>query len=353
MAGGKEIHVRELSLAQSRRGDEVTLLFAQGDPVPGIDCRRVGRPLLWRCLPKNVASVVFAVLAAARILVDARCDVVHVHGDYLDLLPVGLAARLRRTRLVASVHGGLNMQHRGLARLAYRLPDEVICMGPTPRTQVEGLIRDSSKVHEMSSGLNAELLDSAVARAQRVTRAPHGIVSVGSLDPVKNFETSIGAVRRIANGQSAMLRIVGEGAHRGALERIIDGDPAIRLVGSLPRAQVYDEVLSGEVFLMMSRPLAGKAEGVPTALLEAMYLRRACVVSRSADPGWRGPDGSAPYLVVPETDEAGLAVGLQSLLADRVAQVELGDRAHEAVRDRTWDSVAADVRDVLVGGIGR
>lgn len=353
MSGGKEIHVRELSLAQSRRGDEVTLLFAQGDPVPGVDCRRVGRSGLWRRLPRNVASVVFAVLAAARILVDERCDVVHVHGDYLDLLPVGLAARLRRTRLVASVHGGLNMRHERLARLAYRLPHEIVCLGPTPRRQVEGLVRDPRRVHEMSSGLNAGLLDAAVARAQRADRTPHGIVSVGSLDPVKNFETSIRAVRRIADGRPGMLRIIGEGAHREALERTIDGDPAIRLLGSASRTEVYDEVLSGQVFLMMSRPLPGKAEGVPTALLEAMYLRRACVVSRSADPGWRAPDGSAPYLVVPETDEAGLAAGLLSLLADSASRVELGDRAHEAVKDRTWDNVAADVRDVLVGGIGR
>ena len=107
------------------------------------------------------------------------------------------------------------------------------------------------------------------------------IVSVGALDPVKNHSLLIDAFHELARSRP--------GPAPGDCGRRPGAGPAEQTRGGkvrewnwpvrCPRQEVYHLLRRAEVFVMASRRLPGKGEGVPTAALEALALGTPVVVS--------------------------------------------------------------------------
>jgi glycosyltransferase involved in cell wall biosynthesis len=341
MPGGKEIHVAELSRAQAARGHDIVLRFRYGTasalpvhPQPSLE----GIPL--RGL---LGTIAFALTAAWKEDGFAQFDVVHAHGDLAEAWAITrpILRRGRRAATVLTVHGQLNPRYRRLSRIAFRHIDAFIALGDAVRNDLIDCGVDERLITTMSSGLDTTLLD-----AHRDGARQHGlIVTVGSLDQVKNIRLQIDAVRSLPPEVAVRLEIIGSGKDADSLTAAAAGDPRIAFLGHMQRDSLYARVASAEIFVLSSQRLMGKGEGVSTALLEAMYLGCACIVSADAAPGTIVSDGTA-YRSVPTHDVSHLAGTLRQLLDDETARRSMGRAAHAAVASLSWANRAKEVDSV-------
>jgi len=194
----------------------------------------------------------------------------------------------------------------------------------------------------MSSGLNTDLLAAAEVG---VTRVPGRIVSVGSLDAVKNFGTVIRAVLDASESTDLTLDIIGEGPQRRELETLAAGSRRVRFCGQLARSDVYRRVAAADAFVIASKRLLSKGEGIPTSLLEAMALGRLALVSTSATPQPVVTDDGSYRTFAPD-DHRGLANLLIQAVRDDAMRAQFGKRARAAVAHLTWPEVARRVDGV-------
>lgn len=344
LRGGKEIHVAELTRHQVAYGDIVHLYYRYGDgtSVGATSATRISLP---ERLSGALGSCLLAFAVARRRRSLPSVDVIHLHGDFAEVPPLARLSRQLHAPLVMTIHGQMNPRYRRSSRWTLRHIDHVIALGNQVAQDLTARGVPASKVTIMSSGLATDLLDAAATQ----TVQPGLVVSVGSLDAVKNHEQTIRAVLDQPDESQAKLVLIGEGPDRSRLETLASGSERITFMGQLSRAQAYVHVARAQVFVIGSMATATKGEGVPTALLEAMYLGRHCLVSTEALPRPVVTDETAYETFDPRSDD------LASLLADALADPErseaIGVKAHLAVSGLDWPSVAGRVRQVLASVI--
>jgi glycosyltransferase involved in cell wall biosynthesis len=340
--GGKERHVGRLTAAQLRLGHAVTVAFRRGALPAGAAPLPLPDTALARLLSVRSDVLAFAAQVGAALQAAPAYDLVHLHGDHVEALRLGPVCRRLRIPLVITVHGALAARHHRLAGWALRHADSVLALGARPADDLARRGVDPARIRIACSGLDLATLDRV--RDSAVTQRGL-VVSVGALDPVKNHELLIGAWRRARVGRpEARLVIVGDGPDRQRLRGLIGDDGGIDLVGTLPPEDVYRLVSRAEIFVLASRRLAGKGEGVPTAALEAMALGTAVVVS---------PEASLEPIVMPGNGYRVLASGsvtdlarvLTELLDDDAGRRRLADRGRLAVSGLDWDSTAARIEE--------
>lgn len=104
---------------------------------------------------------------------------------------------------------------------------------------------------------------------------PPVIMAIGRLTPVKDFPTLLGAFAKVRAQQHVRLIILGEGANRDKLEKLVDQlgvKEDVLLPGFV--ANPYPYLKRARVFVLSSL-----YEGLPTVLIEAMALGLPCVAT--------------------------------------------------------------------------
>lgn len=344
LRGGKEIHVAELTRHQVAHGDTVHLYYRYGDGA-GLGASTATRISFTEHLSGALGSCLLALAVARRRRSLPTVDVIHLHGDFAEIPPLARLSRQLHAPLVMTVHGQMNARYRRSSRWALRHIDHVIALGNQVAKDLIDRGVPASKVTVMSSGLATDLLDAAANEEVQSGL----VVSVGSLDEVKNHEQTIRAVLDQPEESQARLVLIGEGPARSRLQALASGSERVTFLGQLSRPEAYKQVARAQVFVIASRVTATKGEGVPTALLEAMYLRRHCLVSTGASPRPVVTDDTAYETFDPFSDD--LASLLASALGDPERSAAIGRRAHAAVATLDWPTVAGHVRQVLASVI--
>ena len=147
------------------------------------------------------------------------------------------------------------------------------------------------------------------------------IVSVGRLEPQKNFPLLIDAFSKIApTHESLTLKIYGEGQLREALQQKIDElELQKRIVLCGKSDHIFEDIKNAKLFVMTSN-----FEGMPNALMEAMALG---IPSISTDAPSGGPKELITSfengVLVPVRDEAALVEAMRTVLDDEELQKTL------------------------------
>jgi glycosyltransferase involved in cell wall biosynthesis len=192
--------------------------------------------------------------------------------------------------------------------------------------------RFEQKVHVIHAGVDTELF--APHRNGHVPTGPLRVLCVGTLHEVKGQVHLIDACNLLAEqGVEIKCRLVGDGPDRRLLERRIAATglaARVSLVGGRTRPQVAAELAAADVLVAPSvRTKAGKREGIPVALVEAMSSGLPVVASDLSGIPELVEHGVSG-LLVPPRDPAALAAALRALHDDR----SLGPRLGAAARRR-------------------
>jgi len=220
------------------------------------------------------------------------------------------AARLRR-RLALRAAIGLSRRTVTVSNvLAGRLARDLWL----PRSRITVLPNGVRGVPRVGSTLREEL---------RLEGADRLLVSVGNLYPVKGHRDLIDALALLGRRHPTLhLAIAGRGELAEDLAgraRRLGVDDRVHLLGL--RSDVAAVLGAADVFVLPSR-----SEGLPLALLEAMFAARPIVATDVGEVAVALDHGQAGVLVEPGRPEA-LAAALHGLLRDPGRARELGERA--------------------------
>jgi glycosyltransferase involved in cell wall biosynthesis len=285
--------------------------------------------------------------ACARSLAAAfrrhRIDIAHSH-EFSMAVYGGWASWLVGIPHVITMHGSRYYAGRLRRRLALR-------------AAIAGRTRVAAVSHQLADHLSRDLL----VRRSRIEMVSNGVrfaaagrstlreelslgpadrllVAIGNLYPVKGHRHAIEALAHLANRHPTLhLAIAG----RGELAETLTAQARARGLGDRVhllglRADVAAVLAAGDLFVLPSL-----SEGLPLALLEAMFAARGIVATDVGEVAAALDHGSAGVLV-PPGDAAALAAALDDLLThpDRVRL--LGGRARD--RARAEYDVSAMVR---------
>ena len=342
--GGTERAMLNLAVGFTRRGYPVDFILAQreGDFMdqipPGVrlvvlNTRPVragrsllGLPALVRYLRKDRPAALITALHANIIAIWAR---------RLARVPVKVVISEQNT---FSIHNhmlpiGYQQVMTGLLRLFYPSADVI---GAVSAGVADDLCRSARIPQERIQVIHnpiitPELEDKASEWIDDACIKPGElpvILSVGRLDPQKDFSLLLKAFAIVRQSLPARLLILGEGPERAALEALVKQlgiTEDVRLPGFV--SNPYPYMAHASVFVLSSR-----WEGLPTVLAEALYC--GCPIISTDCPS--GPreilrDGTYGKLV---------PVGDVSCLADAILASLSGDQIHPPVE--SWKPYQVD-----------
>jgi len=280
----------------------------------------------------------FAFGRLIRIIRAFRPTIVHTHLQSASLFG-RLAARLARVPVVIAtehnVYVGKARRYVLVERLLARMTDATIAVsGPVRQFLSAQLGVPPSTIRVIHNGVALGAPTPRGLAELRARLATDGAVAirlgtVASLTAKKGHEVLLRAVARLrGNGIVCSLVVAGEGPDRGQLESLSDQlgiSTHVHFLGYV--AHPADVLGAIDVFVLPSL-----IEGLPLALLEAMYAGRACVatavggVPEVIKPGDNG-------LLVPPGDEVALAEAISVLVRSVDLRRRLGAAARQSIED--------------------
>jgi|GEM_PF-125872 len=163
---------------------------------------------------------------------------------------------------------------------------------------------------------------------------PARLVTVASLNPVKDHDTLLQAVRDLLDrGYVVELDVVGVDTMRGQVQHRAETlglDRVVTFHGPLPNAALPPVMQQADLLVVSSRHEAG-----PVVLFEAGMLGVPTVGTRVGCVADWAPDAA---LTVPERDAGALASAIGTLLDDDVRRVRIGAAARRraTAQDADW-----------------
>ncbi len=337
--GGQDRYALELArrLAPHCHLDLITI-GAEGALPPQVGVRLVRVPER----PMLLTAALFR--RSARALAGAgRYDVVHAVGGSLPGATVitaqFCAAEWRRLDRRAGWYQRLvSAQAVRDERWAYRHPALRAVIAVSRRTAAEverhyGPLR--VPVHVIPNAVDLAEFAPCPAGAPR-QRAR--LLFVGAYDR-KGLDVAIRALARLRG--DAELVAIGGGDHARYRRLAASLGVADRLRLEPPRARIAEAFAAADLFLFPTR-----YEPFGMVIAEALASGLPVVTSAMAGAAELIRDGESGYVIADPEDDVAFAAAVDRILDDAAARATMARGARAAVRDLTWDMVAARTLDV-------
>ncbi|MGD0487408.1 MAG: glycosyltransferase [Syntrophorhabdales bacterium] len=273
-------------------------------------------------------------------------DIVHVHLNYSGIL----AARMAKTSVLVNhihnIYPGKSKVKIAMENILFRLPDVSIAVSSNAREFTWKQLRAPKlPIEVVRNGIDVVSLEVTKTKAEvrkelSIDDDEQIILTVGSLTDQKGQWHLISAYARLnLLLPRTRLVIVGKGPLEGSLRnQVLSLGLEDRILFTGLRNDVPNLLNSASMFVLPSL-----WEGIPLALLEAMYFRLPCIVSEVGGIGEIIENGMDGILVEP-ADETALCVSMESLVKNKLLRESLGEEANKKVRrcftiDRTMKEI--------------
>jgi glycosyltransferase involved in cell wall biosynthesis len=330
--GGAERVVIELALALQRAGAVGVVLVRDGGEG------WIGRELEGSgVVVESIACGRPISIAYGRALSDAlrrhRIEVAHSH-EFSMAVYGAWAARRAGIPHIITMHGSRYYAKRLRRRVALRAAvassaHTVAVSHPYAAVMARDLLIRAPRILTVPNGLRHVPPRRVTLRRELGLRPDDCLaVAVGNLYPVKGHRHLIDALARLAERRPRLhVAVCGRGElHDALLTRAAAHGLADRVHLLGLRSDVPAVLAAADLFVLPSM-----SEGLPMALLEAMFAGCPIVASDVGDVGAALADGDAGVLV-PAGDARALAAALDRLVGDPACAAALGRRAARRAR---------------------
>jgi glycosyltransferase involved in cell wall biosynthesis len=331
--GGQEIRILTEAAGMQSRGHRVVVHGAHGSRIVA-EAPRFGVAAVPLAIGRKRPA---GVIAIRRALHAAKFDIVNTHSStdtWLTAVALRIGGRARPV-LVRTRHVSVPVPNDAATRWLYRKATaRLVTTGESLRAT---LIRDNgidpARIDSIPTGIDSARFAPGDRRAARVVLGlPEDAPLVGIVATLRSWKGHrflLDAFSRLGT-RGATLVIVGDGPQRAALEAQVD---ALGLRGRVVFAGQQDDVAPWLCALDVFALPSYANEGVPQALLQAMFAGVACVTTDAgAIPEIARHDETA--LIVAKEDADALGRGIDLLLADPALRARLSTRARAWVTAR-------------------
>ena len=331
--GGQEIRILTEAAGMRRRGHDVRILAADGARIVE-EAPRYHVPVTPLPIGRKRPA---GLRAMTRALREHAPDIVNTHSS-TDSWLAAIACRLLGAQapvLVRTRHVSVPVPNDPATGWLYRTAAaRTVTTGEALRARLvddNGL--DPTRVDSVPTGVDAAQF-SAIGKeeARQRLRLPADAPLVGIVATLRSWKGHrylIEALPLLAN-RAARLVIVGDGPQRAALDnQVARLGLSTRVVFAGQQADVAPWLRALDVFALPSYA----NEGVPQALLQAMFARVPCVATDVGAIPEIARDGDTATIVEKENARS-LATAIDALLADRPRAVAQAERAHAHVATR-------------------
>jgi glycosyltransferase involved in cell wall biosynthesis len=346
--GGAEQMLLHLGGALRDRGHSVLpVLPSEGEGWLGARCMEAGMPPAYFTLRSPVDPMCLRGLVS--LLRRNGTDVVHSH-EFTMAVYGTAATRLLRTPHVITLHGGryfeAKRRRRTSLRWACRRSRSVTVSSAARDVYARSLGLAADSISVIPNGVPVRSGDGARVRSELRLRPDELLlVAIGNLYPVKGHAILLQALGQLAVRDPDCpwrVAIAGRGEEESALTALATdlglGD-RVHLLGYRP--DVEDILTAADVFVMPSL-----SEGMPLALLEAMFASKPVVASEVGGIPEVVRHGREALLVAPG-DPASLRQAIESVLSDARLREELGANAKRRAENRYTVSAMTDAYEDL------
>lgn len=196
--------------------------------------------------------------------------------------------------------------------------------------------RVGERIHCVYVGLNLKLFSALIREPEKIR--PPLILAVSRLVEKKGLLYLVAACRILKDqGYAFQCHIVGDGPQLPLLEERIQAlhlEDCVKLPGSAAYEQVIEMYQNASIVALPSVVASdGDRDGIPYALMEAMYMRIPVVSTTVSGIPELIEDGESG-LLVPPYDNVALAAALARLLDDPVLCKRLGEAARKTIEAR-------------------
>jgi glycosyltransferase involved in cell wall biosynthesis len=348
-------HATRLSESQAKSGHDVLVV------QPEHPSRKRGRLHETRVAGSAVnrrgswGVLYFALTALIALLITgrrSRFDVIHVHGDALEIAAAAVCAKALAIPTIATLHAPPSTKslHWALLRLVVPQVRGFIAVSPLIQRDLVRAGAKPSSILVQSSGVDLDRLvfdeESSRLQRRRIGRGDEDVIVLfaGRLEAAKGVDTLVRAMGRLPDHVHAV--IAGSGTLRGRLEREARGQ-RIHFVGAVSHDRVEELLAAADVLVLPSVDLPGTTEGTPTVILEAFAARVPVIATRAGGIPSVITHGETGLLVGQRSDVE-LAEAILRLTGDRALRERLISRALEVVRPKDWTLVAERITDFTV-----
>jgi len=336
--GGSERHLLTLLPALAQRGVEpvfVGLDDPAWDPRDFYDALDV--PAVRLQAPRDLDP-----LLLARLVRTLDADVVHTHLVHADVYG-GLAAKLRRTRLVSTKHnddpfraGPFRYVERALAA------DRIVAISDSLRRfTIERVGIPATKVETIHYGLDQPPPPWGENPPDDVPADARVVLSTSRLTQQKGIDVAVESLSFLPG--DVVLVVLGEGPERQTLQQLAEEHGVasrVFLLGRVPDVTAW--LRRAAVYVQPSR-----WEGFGLGVLEAMVCGLPVVATRVSSLPELVADGKTGVLVPPD-DPSALAAAIERALGDPALGPAGRDRAlREFSVEQMADRTAALYRSLL------
>ena len=304
----------------------VAFLPADGEGWLGRELAAAGVAVEYVRLEHLLSPQLSRALAAA--LRRHRIDVVHSHEFTMALCGAWAARRAGLPHLI-TMHGGRYYAQRFRRRLALRaaiaFSQQLVAVSdPLAAHLSRDLLIRRTRITTIANGVRFTPTGRSSLRGELgLTDADRLAVAVGNLYAVKGHTYLLEAVAQLSSTYPQLhVALAGRGELAGALEgqaRDLGLGGRVHFLGL--RQDVANVLAAADVFVLPSL-----SEGLPLALLEAMFASRPIVASAVGDVPVALAGGAAG-LLVPPGDPTALAQAIDRLLAQPFEARQLGNGA--------------------------
>ena len=279
-----------------------------------------------------------------------RIDVVHSHEFSMAIYGTAATSLLGRPHVI-TLHGGLYFEEKRRRRMALRWACRrsrfVVTVSEASQDRyARSLDLAPDDLGVVPNGVPVPQGDGSRVREELGLEPDELlIVAVGNLYSVKGHATLIRALRRIAEQRPALAwraAIAGRGEEEEALTALIAESGLLGKIHLLGyRADIADILAAGNLFVMPSL-----SEGLPLALLEAMFASKPVIASHVGGIPEVVRSGEEALLVPPGDPDA-LADALDSALCDSDLRARLASAARDRAQTRYTVQAMTDAYEEL------
>lgn len=358
MPGGIEAHALRLSEEQAKK-HTVTVLYAKGSPPVSGKSLRFTKLSVRRWANRyfiDATTTALAALAKLRQIAQKEpIDLVHVHGDVIEVALLSLFTKPHRIPLVLTIHSAISPPFPRLAARAYRRADRLICVGSDIKKTLVTLGVPADRITVISSGIDYHKIADAIRSRTEIRRLRedlgitnwrHVLIFVGRLSAMKGVPYLLEALPMIQKRiPGAGLLLAGDGTDRAMLEEMAKGLVNVRFLGQLNQEQLVKVLHLSDLFVLPSITLDRTAEGVSSAAMQGMAAGLPIV---STDTGsMRDVVTPETGILVPERDPEAFAKACIALLKNQKLRRAMGlVNRRFAKEEKDWPIIASKVGQV-------